>query len=342
MSDDRSKHWTEDEDLLTRYVLGRLHADERTSLEQHLGQCKQCADAVLAERIIVAGLKRAGREELKRRVADRIAERPSHGFNWYHAVGIAAAIVLLVTVAIRYVWFRTPEIQETEVQSNVDTVPPVVQPALEPQTGAGRTVADAEESRPREKAHAPAAGAGAALPEKDIEAKKLAAKEKTETEQRVVAMKEEERVLGKQQSALLSVASKSEELWVEGTLIRMKDASPYLDPSANVAAETKSIPLVAQTHATGGDTIPLRFSQLPLSALPQKRQRTAGSRAVQTLFSQGPAGLHITLYTDSLVTGRELQDARIRAIGADSLVLIIGSKQIGYKTPPGWLQQQAK
>ena len=341
MSDESSNHLTDDEDLLARYVLGQLHVDEITALEKHLERCKRCADAVVAERLLAAGLKRAGREGLKQRIAARIAERRTPAFSRYKAVGIAAAIVLLVTIAIRYDWFTKPEIQEGEVQSIADTAAPSVQPAAAPQAGAGRAMADAAESTIKEKKRVPAATSEASRPERDAEARKLAAREKAGMERRADAAKEEEQVLGKQPSVLLSSSSKPEELWVEGTLIRDKGAPQYMDRAAEVA-EAKNLQLIAKTQALSIDTVAARFAQRPLSALPQTQQRMASDQAVQTLFRQSPAGLHLTLFSEPSLDEEELQEARLRAISADSLLLIVGTRQIGYKLPPGWLRQQGK
>src|SRR3989304_2584400 len=105
MPDETGKHWTDGEDLLARFVLGKLDAREASSLEQHLAECARCAEAARTEQVIAAGLKRTGREELKQRLAQRLRQQRSHRFNWYQAAGIAAAVVLLVAVALRGDWF---------------------------------------------------------------------------------------------------------------------------------------------------------------------------------------------------------------------------------------------
>ena len=51
--------------------------------------------------------------------------------------------------------------------------------------------------------------------------------------------------------------------------------------------------------------------------------------------------MHVIVYLDTLVTEQELQSARIVPIGEDSIILNIGSRQIGYKMPPGWRQLPA-
>ena len=65
MRDTANPHWTEDDDLLAQYVLGRLSAEERKQLDDHLLSCSQCREEVQKERVLVSGI-RQGSEPLAR------------------------------------------------------------------------------------------------------------------------------------------------------------------------------------------------------------------------------------------------------------------------------------
>ena len=99
MTDSPNIHWTTDEHLLAQYVLGQLDHSRRAGLEQHLRDCSQCRDAVDAERLLAAGVKRAGRDAMKHRLASSVHQKQP-GANWYQVAGIAAVVILLITVGI--------------------------------------------------------------------------------------------------------------------------------------------------------------------------------------------------------------------------------------------------
>ncbi|MCC6398838.1 MAG: zf-HC2 domain-containing protein [Bacteroidetes bacterium] len=66
------EHWTTDEDLLGHFVLGKLPDARRQALELHLQSCPECRKRVDGERLLAAGVQRAGREDLKARLRERL------------------------------------------------------------------------------------------------------------------------------------------------------------------------------------------------------------------------------------------------------------------------------
>ena len=58
------EHWTKDEELLGHFVLGKLPDAQRQALERHLQSCPECRKRVDGERLLAAGVQRAGREEV--------------------------------------------------------------------------------------------------------------------------------------------------------------------------------------------------------------------------------------------------------------------------------------
>jgi len=66
------EHWTTDEELLGHFVLGKLPDAQRQALERHLQSCPECRKRVDGERLLAAGVQRAGREDMKARLRERL------------------------------------------------------------------------------------------------------------------------------------------------------------------------------------------------------------------------------------------------------------------------------
>jgi len=342
MPDKTRIHWTDDEDLLARFVLGQLDAGEASSLEKHLLECVRCKEAVIAERRIAAGVRLAGREELKRRLARRIGQKAPNDMNWYRLAGIAAAIVLLVTVAIRYEWFGGREDSQTESRQKIDSVsrPPEQAPA--PRVAVERPSIDAVKPSVTQKETKSLAGAGARVKGPEADGKKTIREEKGKrAEPATLGLAKEEKAFAKKdQLAAQAAAPDAEELWAQGTLVPSVVVTRMMDRAANLAADAKGIEVVSKTHSALLDSATLTVTQRPISALPSMQKGARRTDAVQTLFRQNPAGLQITLFSDTLLNARELAQASIQSVRQDSIVLLLGNKLIGYKTPSGWLRQQ--
>lgn len=343
MADETRKHWTDDEDLLARFVLGKLDAGEASSLQQHLEECARCAEAVRAERVIAAGLKRAGREELKQRLAHRLGQR-SWQFNWYQAAGIAAAVVLLVTVAIRDDWFIGSVNDQAKDRQESDSLMLSKQETPAPQTAPERPSADAVRSKTSGREADSIAAAAAEGRHDGVGEKRTLSLHDVKKSQPLPTTlgKEVPAHADQAQPALMAVAADTKELWAQGTLIRADVVTRFEDRAANVAAEVKGISVAAKAKEVGIDSLYVSITQLPLKMLPVGRQRPGRTDEVQTSFRQGPQGLTVTLFnaSEALLSPNELAQARLELIGSDSLVLIAGQKRIAYKTPPGWLRTQ--
>ena len=119
-------HWTRDEELLERYVLGRVVGDELLTIERHLKECEECRLRVQHERGLIAGVKRFGREEMKERLRQRVLDgsptlstgviadasqrsdspKPREiQLSWQTIVSIAAVILILTGIGIYNNWF---------------------------------------------------------------------------------------------------------------------------------------------------------------------------------------------------------------------------------------------
>lgn len=111
MSPATAQHWTDDEELLEDFVLGRMTGEEWAVCDKHRKRCELCRQRVEDEALLAAAVKSAEHQRMRKHLAARLAaQRP---VPWPRIMGIAA--ILLVAVGIQLLtWkYRKPEL-ETE------------------------------------------------------------------------------------------------------------------------------------------------------------------------------------------------------------------------------------
>lgn len=331
-------HWTDDVELLERYVLGRVIARERQNLESHLGACEQCRSAVRSEREIVAGVKRLARDGLKQRLRKRVGTETAHAIPWPHVMAAAAVIVILVGVGIYQDWFA------------FYTQKPVAVPEEEKfdRTEIGQERASREESPALEEAPARSAtgrpsGRSIDLPSSAPSTRdKQAARDASELKNEfggagAVEKPQEIIVLGE---AGRSIEAESQTFWVDGVLL------PHSHLYAAPQSSADELKKQGQYKAAEGTKVVVRqdsrtkevvLNQRSIQDLPltQKAKR----KAVRTLVEQKETGIQLTLYPETPFDEQALRDADVDPVGGDSLILRIGDQQIGYRIPGAWTRQ---
>ena len=353
MSEHQREHWVLDEGLLEEYVLGRVEPPRIGQLEHHLARCEECRTAVARERHLVAGIRRAGREAMKHRLNERVSLRLPAEVGWYRIAGIAAAIVVLITIGIYGNWFWGGGQQPTTTQESVDRGEKQIahEPANLPQekivspqrspSDAVRRLAEAEspaapgvaEQAAREeetgkkksdetladgsldskKGRADAAAARLGSEDKLVAAPSLAVTE-TWIEGRVIGGEERDRA---QVQMLPADANEIRQLSKRGKL-EQKQAEMSVGAARSASLETQNVRVRQQLR-----------SNLPQS---QRGQKGVG-RLIETLVEKSPTGLTMTLYLDSLVAGKDLESASIQTVDEDSIILNLGDQRIGYRLP---------
>jgi len=100
-------HLVDDLDLLENFVRGGIL--NRREWENHLRLCAKCREGVEAEAALVAGIRKAGREEAKRRLRQLVLkeQRREEKVPWPRIWSIAAAIVILAGLGIVGRWLTT-------------------------------------------------------------------------------------------------------------------------------------------------------------------------------------------------------------------------------------------
>ena len=357
MSKSKNIHWVEDEDLLEQFVLGRLDSAKVAQLEEHLQECDQCRRAVANERELVAGIRLAGRESVKHRLAQRIEERKARSPNWYRMVGVAAGIVLLVTVGVYNRWFIGTETQ-VQKQDRADRTEKRIEPAPavsperqmvkteRPSVDAAKRAVDEERKVANQAAGAPkAAGAESGnIAEAQVD--------KLEDLKALEVGREAESRAKKDRFAAVTAVSMVGATWVQGTVITDYDQnSPALrEIAANAKNERALLQKGKVENALGGKAANVEahedavenfvITQKPLSDLPpSQRAQQQKTLQVQTLIQRGQAGTRMTVFLDSLLTKKDFDQARVQTIGGDSIVLNLGNRLVGYKLPSGWTGQ---
>jgi hypothetical protein len=353
VTESKNIHWAENEDLLEQFVMGRLDPAEAARLETHLQECGQCRAAVSNEREIVAGIRLVGRESMKRRLAQRLEQRKSHTAGWYRVAGVAAGIVLLVTIGIYNSWFVGTETQmekqerADKVEKRVEFTTPVspqgqVSNAEKPRADAARRAGAEEGKRDRNLAAGAPGAAG-------LESSKIAEAQLDKLNDLKQLDDSREK---KDRFAASTAASSVATTWVEGIVIAERDqnAPAAMEMAANAKDERAVLrkgkeenAVAAKTAKTGIADHELQnfiITQRLLSELPPtQRAKQQKAASVQTLLQKNPTSTRITVFLDSLLAKKEFEQAHVQTISEDSIILNLGNRLLGYKLPPEWTRQ---
>jgi len=345
-----NEHWTDDAELLERYVLQRVEQDQREKLESHLNACMQCRAAVDEEMHLAAGIRRAARAELKARLRQTVTAERVIALPWIRLATAAAIVVILVGVGIYNDWFTwygekqyTPAFrQEEEVsESREGAKPPSVSEDEQP----GKETKGADDQRAKPQALEKRVSREPAR-ERTLEKGKH-----TDIAPDAIADKISGDALKKERESQDEVAGAETGLpgWsvlVEGTIL-----PPPRETSQLIMAQTESSASEgARSHARqkagtpelsqkifvqqGTRSQTFILHQLPASRL--KDQRGATPRTIPSLIESTEQGLKLTLYPEILYGEEELQRATIEPIGQDSIILTLGNQRIGYRIPSVW------
>ncbi len=358
-----STHWSDDTELLERFVLNRLEPAKRQELEAHLRSCETCQHAVRTEQELVAGVRRLGRDELKARLKHRLASirseeipvRPVKTIWTWQIASAAAVLLLLIGIGIYNRWFTFREEKQIEEQNQVG------------QAEGGRTGAEKDENKsagPAERRSAepmkkePSAPMdrtvrsreGAPSP-RGRERDKFADKKIAAGGNAPVAHAPEAGVTEQGEQPILdggriqsgeSIGTKT--LWVDGTLLKSlkiaaaKKADQFTKSQVESASEQPHKLIVQQD----GNTQAITLHQQRNDVLPPSRklrQKQLEGNKVQTFVERTDEGLDMTMYLDSLLDESELRNATVHPVNQDSLVVNFNEQRIGYHIPGGWTSQ---
>ena len=107
MSDDNKTYWTDDPELVEKYVLGRLTDEERQRLDAEIADCEPCKQKLRHELEMAAGIRRYGRDSLKAKLHSRLRKKQSNQMQQFQLIGLAAAVVIIaIGVGVYKIWFE--------------------------------------------------------------------------------------------------------------------------------------------------------------------------------------------------------------------------------------------
>lgn len=375
MAEGRSIHWTDDDELLSKFVLHQLPESEEDTLSSHLITCGKCRHAINEETTIVAGARLAGRAALKEQLRLRLSEseqrvaaspmRKPAGYQvlWTQIASVAAVVTILIAVGVYNNWFisnswnkSTPQEQVAQKQE-----PPT------PESGNMESKESPPEKLLGKDMDQPIGSAEQDHFDNRRVKRTEIQKQKTSEDKRIVHEKSATSITvepaanagavadeGKAEKELQMIDEadvlESQTFWVEGHVIQdaleksqgMLSVTPRDQVSSVRKGETNAKKDDHQVSKSGNDiAMPtISLNQEPSSSLPaafQYRQDRQGT--IQTLIENNDSAIQMTLYLDSPIADSELRSAKIHVINTDSLVLNLPSQRIGLRLPPA-LQSQ--
>jgi hypothetical protein len=141
------------------------------------------------------------------------------------------------------------------------------------------------------------------------------------------------------QGQLLAVKAKGLEEQADG--VYREQATPERGEPLDVARAAKS---GDKYRAIGEISQAITLQQQPFSTLDPARQQSyeqVVALLIPTRIEQRGDSLYLTLYPDSPFSDIEMQTAKVVPLAGDSLIVTVGSQQIGYHLPPSLIQTQS-
>lgn len=363
MRDTANPHWTEDDDLLAQYVLGRLSTEERKQLDDHLLSCSQCREEVQKEQVLVSGIHQHGRQEMKSRLKQQLASRPDSYrrlVTWQRIASVAAVVVIITGVGIYNRWFtwteqkNFPAMQEIQDSSKALSSGDV---SADESRGKATPTTDQEAAkeslRDHDAIHKPrtrqtqgvqteAEGPKIQLKLNDDMNKMENASAAPSLGGGAIPMKKD---LGIAKGQLVLEQQPVKEFWVEGKILpELHTGTKGYNAMEGVKAPEKNMPKLKQSTESirpqpilegNVNEVGFRISQRNTSLLPIARQRLQqeNEQNIQMHVEQSDYGTTVTMYLDTLFNEADLQNARVEEIQPDSIVIGLESRSIGLKLP---------
>ena len=123
----------------------------------------------------------------------------------------------------------------------------------------------------------------------------------------------------------------------EGTWLEGETAYIRMDVGANTARNETGNVLRAATEQAGGAQAMRRLNatieQRPLAEAPalRQQQRRQQAQSVLTNIQQTDSTLRLTLYPDSQLSERDLRQAQVYQVAADTIVVVLPGQMIRYR-----------
>ena len=318
-------HWTNDEDLVDRFILGQGSPEERSQLQSHLEVCADCRTKIEAERLFVEQIREVGRKELKERLRSG-ALVGTRKVPWPHVLSAAAVVVLILGVGLYTVWKEHESVTLTED----DAALPGRREETNPAPGFAEHQNQVERPASAEKRR------DQAIQNPDNRKAETGAADAKALQDNLAAQEAPAAAEG-------MLRGGQREFWLQGRVVTSPlSGKTELDESGAKAAGAPSRQegrtlgatkeKIAKKDESQGELVMIQ--QQPLSALPapmqQKLLRTQ-TETIPTMVQSTPRGMLLTLYSDRINTKN--QNIVTSSPAPDSLIIDIDGTRIVYQIP---------
>lgn len=379
MSDTNKTYWTDDDELVEKYVLGQLSDEERLRLDAEIADCEPCKRKLRHELEMAAGIRRYGRDSLKAKLHSKLQKKYAGQIQQFHFVGLAAAVIIIALgIGVYQIWFSDLVSPKTFGSKKIVLVQPEQSQATvrgdDTQKSGEEINKDAEKDKSNESV---AASTGNVGKETRTKAASTTAKKKKDKSASAVALADEsaaveklpgvsaEKAAAVSSTELKKVESKPSRIYKEQTVWLLGKVEIVSDGAAQHAAKAASQKTPPEQFLAREETVQRKLSRQQLSQsriitvkrsgeekqivlqqrsfreLPPKRQTQLGKEShVETLLEQSKTGsLNLTIFSDSF-SEDDLENATVETVNDDSLIISTANQRIYYRLPEGLSTQQ--
>jgi len=343
MGEENKKYWTDDDELVEKYVLGKISAEEKRRLDAEIADCEACKEKIREESELIAGIRRHGRDWMKSQLRTKLRRERASQFYSYQYIGLAAAVIIIaIGIGLYQVWFsdlvapKQFQQQEIVLKPREDTTGSkiVVDDRIEQRSEQQQQRSEIADNRVRNNTIPSSSGAGAAS---------------ERAQEPSVAKADADAATGES-----NIAEQSSAIWLIGKVVMIGEESGTRTVAASKSgAREKGERALAKESATESEQKEKVYAarsakdegivlhQRAVKDLPAGRSAKAQHHEVETLVERTKEGISITLFDDS-VKPADLQQAIVETFTNDSLVVSLPNQRIAFRFPEGWYSQPSR
>lgn len=352
MEEENKTYWTDDDEIVAKYVLGQITPEEKERLDAEIAGYEAGRAKLQEEMEIAAGIRRHGRDVMKMQLRTKLRRARATQFSSYYYIGLAAAVLIVaVGIGAYQIWFSDLTAPKQFHEQEIVLTPPEEESITEEQS----PVQPVESAPDAERAES-------ALDQKNVQQdQQIAASgaDELKNAESVTAQKSIQPPAAAMAEAGAdaevdqpSAAGQTQAIWLIGKVVMISDrAEPPSIAAANEKRErTMAKQKAAEAIAERPVTIKRRakdegitLQQRAIKDLPAglAQRKDAKELTVQTLLERSDAGISLTLYGDA-VNEEDLQEAVVERMTDDSLVVSLPHQRIAFRLPSGWNSQPAR
>jgi len=352
MEEENKKYWTDDDELVMKYVLGQITPEEKKRMDEEIAESEQCKAKLRKEMEIATGIRRHGRDLMKAQLRTKLRRARATQFSEYHYVGLAAAVlVVAVGIGAYQIWFSDLVAPKQFQQQEI-----VLQPrhkVIEEENHTEEFSEPLTDKQSDETLQKPSASTDKQKILAD------ATNDRPSVEPDLPSRETNHSVVPKAESAVdqsTAGTAQSEAIWLIGKVVMISDRSsePSIAamPKERTMKRAESLTKENMAELSVQQTVSVKrrvkdegiiLQQRAIKDLPAgfAQRKDAREHTVQTLLERSDTGISLTLYGDA-VNDEELQEAVVETLTDDSLVVSLAYQRIAFRMPAGWNVQPAR